>query len=366
MNPAAVGGDLYLWELAKGLSKNGNHVSLLCGSFPGSKARENISGVKIIRLPGSWNLPFKILKKYFEELKGNFDVVIEEAIGGQRFPFFCSLYIKEPLVAVWHQKHSKIFREQYSFVLGNMFSFLEFFQAKIYRKRPILTPSKGAKNQIVSLGFNANNINVVYDGVAKEFLDAKLDKNRENLIVYLGKLRRYKRPDHAILGFAGLLKVFKKPCRLVIAGKTSEIDKCYVDELRQLAQKLGVSNLVNFEINISEEEKLNLLKKARILVQPSPVEGFSIVVIEANACGTPVVASDGVPPDVVINGRNGVVYPYGDITAQSMAIFDLLSDAGRWQRMSEKGVLWAQNFTWEKSAASLTLFLRKIVSIEAW
>ena len=106
-NPNAVGGDLYFWELAKGLLKIGHDVSILCSKFLASKNEEIIEGIRIVRVNGHWTLSFKIFELYFQRFKGNVDIVIEEAIGGQRFPFFFALYAEVPMVAVWHQKKFK-------------------------------------------------------------------------------------------------------------------------------------------------------------------------------------------------------------------------------------------------------------------
>ena len=364
MNPSAVGGDFYLWELAKGLSKLGNDVTIVCSSFQGSKQREVIDGVEFVRLKGVWSLPFKILRLYLKSLRGNFDIIVEEAIGGQRFPFFCSVYVKEPLVAVWHQKHDRIFHEQYSYPVAVVLSFFEFFQARLYRKRTIINPSRGAKEKLAVLGFDRESIRVIYDGVGGVFDNAKMSEGRENVIVWLGKVRRYKRPDHAIMALAEVAKRTGENYRLVIAGKVSEIDADYVDELRDLAERLGVSDNVEFRFNISEAEKLSLLERARVLVQPSPVEGFSIVVMEANRCGTPVVASDGVPGDVVIDNYNGLVYPYGDIEAFSSALTRLLKNEEVWTKLSKNAFSWAQNFTWESSATKFNHVLDGILSVK--
>ena len=61
-NPAAVGGDIYLWALARGLAKLGNKVTFVCSSFEGSKANDNVEGVELLRIKGLWNLSFRILK----------------------------------------------------------------------------------------------------------------------------------------------------------------------------------------------------------------------------------------------------------------------------------------------------------------
>ena len=238
-NPSAVGGDFYFGELAKGLAELGHHVTILCSDFEGSKLMEVIQKVEIFRLKDSWLLPLQMFKTYLKKFRG-VDIIIEEAIGGQRLPFLGTLYIKEPLVAVWHQRHNKIFREQYPLVLSLPLSFFEQFLAILYRRDTIITPSYGAKAKLSPLGFKFEKIKVVYDGVGKDFSNVKLNKKREDIIVCLGKMRRYKRIDHSLLALALVRKKIKTPLRLVIAGKVSEIDRGYVEWLFDFARKLKI------------------------------------------------------------------------------------------------------------------------------
>lgn len=359
-NPSAVGGDIYLWELARGLRRLGNHVTFVCSQFQGSKPVEFVDGVQIIRIKGLLSLPLRIFSCYFKYLRSKYDVIVEEAIGGQRPPFLAGIYVKEPLVAVWHQKHDKIFREQYPFPVSLFLSLFEVFLARLYKNRIIVTPSKGSKNKLLELGFKEEKIKVVYDGVGEIFSHARIDKKKEDIMVCLGKLRRYKRFDHAILALKYLIDNGLQNCRLIIAGKVSEIDTGYINELKNLVEKLGISNYVKFRLNISEKEKLELLEKARILVQPSPVEGFSIVVAEANKCCTPVVVSDGIPNDVVINEYNGLVYPFGDIKGLTSALHRLMTNHTLWYDLSKNAYTHSKQFTWENSAYILYEVLKKI------
>ena len=239
---------------------------------------------------------------------------------------------------------------------GGATNFPEGFQARIYRNHLIVAPSKCAKEKILTLGFARNKVKVVYDGVGSIFQNPQFQAQRDATIICLGKLRRYKRLDHPILALPLVLNKYRD-CKLVIAGKVSEIDKNYAEDLLKLSEKLKIRNFVDFKFNISEEEKVALLGQATVLVQPSPVEGFSIVAIEANRCGTPVIASDGVPADVVINGYNGLVYPYGDIYELSNAISKLLSDGELWRKMSKNALVWSRKFNWVKS----TIELQKIL-----
>lgn len=361
-NPFAVGGDFYLWELAKGLSRMGHRVTFVSSQFDCSEQREIIDGVDVVRIKGVWSLPLSLFNLYTKRLKRRFDIVVEEVIGGQRPPFLAGVYIREPLIAVWHQKHEKIFHEQYSFPIATFLSFLELLLARLYRGRTIVTPSKSAKEKLMQLGFKRENVKTVYDGVGEIFRNAKTGERREGVIVCLGKLRRYKRADHALFAFKRSLNRLDNSCRLVIAGKVSEIDRSYVDWLYKLANRLEIEDYIEIKTNISEIEKLELLETAKLLVQPSPVEGFSIVVAEANRCGTPVIASDGVPSDVVVDGYNGIVYPFGDVEALAIAIIKLMKDNILWSKISKNAYEWSQQFSWENSVLQFLKILKHVFS----
>ncbi len=262
-NPSAVGGDFYLWELAKGLSRNGHRVTFVSSEFDNSVKREVIDGVAGFRITGIWSLPLSVFNMYMKRFKCRVDIVVEEIIGGQRPPFLAGAYVREPLIAVWHQRHEKIFREQYPFPIATFLSFFELLLARLYKRHTIVTPSKGAREKLMQLRLRREKVEIVYDGVGKIFANAKTSETRENVIVCLGKLRRYKRVDHAIFAFKRVLKHLDTPCKLVIAGKVSEIDRSYIDWLHKLANRLEIGDHVEIKTNISEIEKLELLQRKR-------------------------------------------------------------------------------------------------------
>lgn len=77
-----------------------------------------------------------------------------------------------------------------------------------------------------------------------------------------------------------------------IAGEGEE---SYINELKQLASKLGVENLIHFIGGVYGDKKWELFKKADLFVLPTHSENFGIVVAEALACGTPVITTQGTP-----------------------------------------------------------------------
>ena len=73
--------------------------------------------------------------------------------------------------------------------------------------------------------------------------------------------------------------------------------------------------------------------------------------VEANACGTPVVASDSPGlRESVVDGRTGFLVPHGDVPALAQRIDQLLSDEALYARMRAAAVEWGQGFTWERGA----------------
>jgi glycosyltransferase involved in cell wall biosynthesis len=165
---------------------------------------------------------------------------------------------------------------------------------------------------------------------------------REPLIVWLGKLRRYKCVHHAVEAMTAVTR--KCPdARLVIAGRRDE--EAYERELRRQIERLGLTGIVDFAFDLSEEAKRELLGRARALVLPSPVEGFGIVILEAGVQGTPAVASEGVPDEVVIDGYNGIRVPFGDTGRLAEAITELLQSPDLHATLSQNALAHARTFS---------------------
>src|SRR6202011_1732558 len=90
---------------------------------------------------------------------------------------------------------------------------------------------------------------------------------------------------------------------------------------------------------------------SRVLVVPSAVEGFGIVVLEANACGVPVVASSGVPEGAVRHRVNGLRYQFGNIEALSKALIEILTDDALCDELSANAQTFAHRFSWSSVGA---------------
>jgi glycosyltransferase involved in cell wall biosynthesis len=129
-------------------------------------------------------------------------------------------------------------------------------------------------------------------------------------------------------------------------------DEKYESQLRALVTGLHLDDHVEFRLNVSEQEKRRLLQTCRVLVVPSVVEGFGIVVLEANACGVPVVASSGVPEGSVRQDFNGLRYPFGDTQALSETLSSLLLDDVLYSRLRRNALSNVKRFSWSQIGAN--------------
>jgi len=336
-------------EIARRLAARGDDVILFASAFPGSLRTEIIDGVEVHRAGSLYTVALRAYLKYVRLWREWADIILEEAIGASRIPFAAPLYARVPTVAVWYQDNERIFRHQYGRVLGLCLAVMQRWVAIVHRESYIITLSEASKSDLVRMGFSPGRVKVSYPGLHPSLLELAAHPNedrRELVIVAMGKIRKYK-CFHLAIHVLAKVRSELPQARLVIAGRSE--DTGYQTYLRKLASRLRVSDAVSIETDIPEERKAALLSSSRVLLIPSPIEGFGLTAIEANAFGLPVVASDGVPHDVVREGMTGFRVPFGDVDAFAKTCRILMTDNSAFARMSQVCRSYAQKFTWDGS-----------------
>ena len=160
----------------------------------------------------------------------------------------------------------------------------------------------------------------------------------------MGRIKKYKGLD-VILKAAARLKAEFPDLELEVAGSGDDVPR-----LKELAAGLGMESWIRFLGFVSEARKVELYGAARVVVNSSLKEGWGLTSIEANACGTPVVATD-VPGlcDSVRDGETGFLVPFGDVDAFAGALRRILADDAAAEAMREKSLAWARAHTWDKA-----------------
>jgi glycosyltransferase involved in cell wall biosynthesis len=358
-HPATAGGDEVMWEYACYLASVGHDVTFVAAGFPGAARAETVDAVKIVRLGGIHSLWLRTFIHYIRRGRGRYDVVVAEGFGGSRIPRLVPLYITEPIITEWHQIYRDLFAVQYPKLLNGPLNLLERVTAFVNRNTLVRAGTEDWRQAFPRIGFKAENIFVLPVSIREDWLGQPPGSRPvEPTVLWLGKVRRYKCPDHAV---RAMVEVVKKVggARLIIAGRHDDLR--YERQLRALVTDLGLETKVEFRFNISEDEKRALIRSSRVLVVPSAVEGFGIVVLEANSCGVPVVASSGVPEGAVRQGFNGLRYPFGQIDALSACIVEVLTDSGLHERLSANALAFASDFGWKRIGSQYEAILQQVV-----
>lgn len=175
-------------------------------------------------------------------------------------------------------------------------------------------------------------------------LEEKIGKSP--YILFLGRLNPIKGPDLLINAFIQLASQFPE-FHLVIAGS----DAGMLKELQMLAGGSNVADRIHFSGYVGGDDKVNLLKNAYCLVIPSRREAMSVVVLEAGACGTPVLFTDRCGLKDFALEKAGVMVEAGEAAIRT-GLASMLSDPkGQQQYAAKLGELVNANYLWSSQAS---------------
>jgi glycosyltransferase involved in cell wall biosynthesis len=219
---------------------------------------------------------------------------------------------------------------------------------RLYRGVPFVAISESTRDDLVARGIPREQIEVHHCGIRKPTVAPAPYAQREARVAYIGRLERYKQIDILLRAVARLEDRFPD-VRIDVIGRGADRGR-----LEQVARELGIAERAHFVGFVSDEERDRLLGSARVCVCPSTKEGWGLTVIESNALGTPVVATDAPGlRDSVDPGKTGFLVPDGDVDAFADRIGALLSDTELGQRMSSAALAWSRRFDWDRAAEQM-------------
>ncbi|MCJ7577395.1 MAG: glycosyltransferase family 4 protein [candidate division Zixibacteria bacterium] len=355
-NPQAGGAEVHLQEILKRIARKGHEITLLCSSFPGAKETEESDGIRIKRCGSRYNFnlvaPFAF-KALLKEKK--WDIVIEDI---NKIPFYTPLYHGLPLLVVIPHLFSDTVFKEINFILGLYIYLSEKPIRTIYKGFKFMVISESTKEDLVKRKIPKDDIFVIKCGIDQALyrVDPQIKKDTSPTVIYLGRLKKYKSIDHLISGFYLILDKIPE-ARLTIVG-----DGDYKGDLMAFARKLGLGNRVEFTGYVDKYEKVKRLQKAWVAVYPSLKEGWGLTNIEANACGTPVIASN-VPglKDSVIGGKTGLLFEYGNVQELSRCMIRILSDREYRENLIRGGISWARSFSWDEAANKTLELMEEVI-----
>jgi glycosyltransferase involved in cell wall biosynthesis len=180
--------------------------------------------------------------------------------------------------------------------------------------------------------------------------------DNDSVILFVGRLDPGK-GLHLLL--RGVAKMQFKRWRLLVVGSGSSIYERFV---KNLSVKLGLTDKVLLTGRVQHSHLPYLYSIAQVYVLPSVFEGLPATILEAMACGTPVIATKvGGIPEVISDGYNGMVLRSASEGEISRTVENVLTDSGLRTRLSQEALKTVrEKFSWTKSADKYIKLLRKL------
>lgn len=345
-NPEAGGAEIHLHEILKRAVKAGHSVVQVSHAVQWLPEREVIDGVEVHR-HGTWYSYNFTLRKYCESLGlYSFDLIVEDIC---KVPVFSPGWSRIPVLAVVpHLFGTTAFREV-SIPKALYVNLLEAFIPSLYSGCRFVAISDSTRRDLVRRGIPEESIEVVPCGIDTGFYSPDPSIAPEPyMMLFVGRLKKYKGVQH-LLHAMKLLHARGIPARLTVIGEGD-----YSRHLKLLVGKLGLQEYVEFLGYVTQEEKLHWLRRSWVAVFPSAKEGWGLTVIEANCCGTPVVASDSDGlRDSVRNGVTGILTRHNDEEALADALAGLLTSAEQRSSLSASAIEWARGFNWDETGRKM-------------
>lgn len=358
-NPQSGGAEQHLHETFGRLAAAGHEVTALVSGWAGGAARAQLDGIDVHRTAGRYTFAIAAPRYYRRHLAArDFDVVVEDL---NKVPLFSPLWVRSPVVLFVHHLFGKTAFRAASPPVAAATWVLERPVPLAYRRVPVVAVSESTREDLVARGLRRDRIDVVPNGIDLDrFTPDPSAKSAAPQLVFMGRLKEYKRVDLVIRAVA-LLRDRGLDVQLQIGGAGSR-----EGPLRSLADRLGVADRVRLLGFVTEEEKVELLRRSWIHVLTSSKEGWGISNVEAAACGTPTVASDAPGlRESVRDGETGLLVPHGDVGALADALEALIRDPESRAAMALRARSFAEGLSWDASASRLDGILRRVVGAYA-
>jgi glycosyltransferase involved in cell wall biosynthesis len=215
----------------------------------------------------------------------------------------------------------------------------------------LITVSHSVKDTIVHFTGELEKVRVIPNGVdGSEFTPFESEaKPKPNQILYVGVINFNKGID--VLLKAMRLLVRKKPDvkLILVGGSFYRKTRLQEEQLHRMAIDLGLGGHVEFAGMKSPAEVARCMGESALLVLPSRAESFGSVLVEALACGIPVVATRCGGPEDIVDEKVGVLIPKEDVNALAGAIAHVLDHRDEYDARKLRTFA-IENFAWERIA----------------
>ena len=240
----------------------------------------------------------------------------------------------------------------------------------VKKAQRVIFPSMRARNLIETSGTFVKHAEVIYHGINKEIFHPhteddmscqfKKKYNLDKFILYVSHIQRYKNFLELIKAFVLLKGKIDSSIQLVFAGRC--FDREYYDEMKTFIEEQGYNDKVIFLGSIPYEELPYLYSTCKLFVYPSTCESFGMTLVEAIACGAPVLASKAEPmPEICADAA--IYFDPKNPAAIADVTLNTLNDQELLSALKKNAIERATIFSWEDTVKKTLKIFESAVSI---
>lgn len=335
-------------------------VFIICRRQKYQKGEETKGNLTVFRLDTGINDPSAnfisifqrfifIIHAFFKSLKLDIDMVEGSNFVTFLPAFFIGLFKKIPKIAWYPDVLIGSWQKEFGFLTGLFGEIGE----RIFLKAPwnkIITISPAVKKKLIKFGVNKNKIEVVFCGVDKKVFKPQ-KKFKQKTLCVVSRLLPYKRVEDVIKALVLVNKSLNVNLEIVGVGPEKK-------RSLHLTKELKLTKKVKFYEKLNQKEVAKIISKSHLLIHPSIIEGFGIVLIEAASSGTPFIAAN-IPTSQMLekNLKSGLLFEKENEKILADKILKILKDKKLYESLRKNGIENSKKFSWGKLTRKTEQFI---------
>jgi glycosyltransferase involved in cell wall biosynthesis len=339
----AGGSEVHADEFMRRWAAAGLEVTHRTSAAVGFPAQSVRNGYRVIRRGSRYFVFPRVIAAELVRRMGRYDAVVEVWNG---VPWLTPLWCRRPRLTFLHHVHGPMWDQMLPKPLAGVGRRMESRWAPpLYRRELTLTPSEATRDELLELGFNAERVRAIPNGVDLERFTPGGTRAAQPTVIAVGRLAPVKRQDQLVAA-AVVAKQRVPDLQLQIVG-----DGPLLPALNRQIAAAGAGAWIELVGRLTHDELVDRYRHAWLVASASLAEGWGLTLTEAAACGTPSVATD------IRGHRSSVVHGgTGDLVAVGQlgdAMADLLLDHDRRRRYGDAALARVRTFTWDRVATDM-------------
>jgi glycosyltransferase involved in cell wall biosynthesis len=302
------------------------------------------------------------IKIFSELIKYRFDI-----LDVQSFVFthcyvakVISFMYGDKLILTWHQYFGSYLFKYFGIFKGTAAFFLELFSVRLTHHNVIV--SEHTRSQLTRHGVHKNDIVLIENGVDMEKISSVPEQVKIYDLLFVGRLN-FQKNLSLLIDTVSEIKKKNHQIKVCIVGEGDE----KTGMLKKIHEKGLTDNFVFKNFETDRKKIYSYIKQSKILILTSILEGLPLVLIEANACGVPVVSTKTAWNNTIdFLGREPVsgLATSPDASELSKEIMSLLDDKVRLEQFSKNALDKAKKYDWEIMTDKTESFYKSVLNID--